>query len=55
MSACAYTDHGHCGVVDGQTVDNDATLDLLARTALSHAQGRRRHGGPVGYDGRPGG
>jgi porphobilinogen synthase len=33
---CEYTDHGHCGViVDGQ-VDNDATLDLLARTAVSH-------------------
>jgi porphobilinogen synthase len=35
---CEYTDHGHCGVVEGHTVDNDATLDLLARTALSHAQ-----------------
>jgi porphobilinogen synthase len=35
---CAYTDHGHCGVLrpDGD-VDNDATLDLLARTAVSHA------------------
>ncbi len=35
---CAYTDHGHCGVVEGQTIDNDASLDLLARTALSHAK-----------------
>ena len=35
---CQYTDHGHCGIVEGQTVDNDSTLDLLARTALSHAQ-----------------
>ena len=35
---CQYTDHGHCGVIDGQSVDNDATLDLLARTALSHAR-----------------
>ncbi|MCP4692111.1 MAG: porphobilinogen synthase, partial [Desulfobacterales bacterium] len=35
---CSYTDHGHCGFVDGQIIDNDATLDLLARTALSHAQ-----------------
>ena len=35
---CQYTDHGHCGVVDGQVVDNDSTLDLLARTALSHAK-----------------
>ncbi len=35
---CQYTDHGHCGVVDDQIIDNDATLDLLAKTALSHAK-----------------
>lgn len=35
---CQYTDHGHCGVVEGQQVDNDASLDLLAKTALSHAK-----------------
>ena len=35
---CQYTDHGHCGVIEGKTVDNDASLDLLARTALSHAR-----------------
>ena len=35
---CEYTDHGHCGVIDGGRVDNDATLELLARTALSHIQ-----------------
>ncbi|MEW6671476.1 MAG: porphobilinogen synthase [Thermodesulfobacteriota bacterium] len=35
---CQYTDHGHCGVVEGDTIDNDASLDLLARTALSHAK-----------------
>ena len=35
---CQYTDHGHCGVIEGTSVDNDATLDLLARTALSHAE-----------------
>jgi porphobilinogen synthase len=35
---CQYTDHGHCGVVEGQIIDNDATLDLLARTALSHVK-----------------
>ncbi len=35
---CQYTDHGHCGFVDGNIIDNDATLDLLARTALSHAE-----------------
>ena len=35
---CAYTDHGHCGVVEGERIDNDATLDLLARMAVSHAK-----------------
>lgn len=35
---CEYTSHGHCGVLCGQDVDNDKTLDLLARTALSHVQ-----------------
>jgi porphobilinogen synthase len=35
---CAYTDHGHCGVISQDKVDNDATCELLARTALSHAQ-----------------
>lgn len=35
---CEYTDHGHCGVVVDGDVDNDATLDLLAKEALSHAR-----------------
>jgi porphobilinogen synthase len=35
---CEYTSHGHCGVLDGEEIDNDATLDLLARTALSHVE-----------------
>ena len=35
---CQYTDHGHCGIMDGPIIDNDATLDLLAQTALSHAK-----------------
>ena len=35
---CQYTDHGHCGVVEKGVIDNDASLDLLARTAVSHAQ-----------------
>src|SRR5919108_4282582 len=36
---CAYTSHGHCGVVrDDGAVDNDVTLELLARTAISHAE-----------------
>ena len=35
---CEYTDHGHCGVLRGDRVDNDATLELLARTAVSQAR-----------------
>ena len=35
---CEYTSHGHCGVLCGQDVDNDKTLELLAKTALSHVQ-----------------
>ncbi len=36
---CAYTSHGHCGVVrDDGAIDNDVTLELLAKTAISHAQ-----------------
>ncbi len=35
---CEYTSHGHCGVLDGQRVDNDPTLELLAREALCHAR-----------------
>jgi len=34
---CEYTDHGHCGILRGDTVDNDATLELLAKEAVSHA------------------
>jgi porphobilinogen synthase len=35
---CEYTDHGHCGVVDGEHIVNDLTLDLLAQAALSHVE-----------------
>ncbi|HEX3392743.1 MAG TPA: porphobilinogen synthase [Solirubrobacteraceae bacterium] len=39
---CEYTDHGHCGVIDTSTslarIDNDTTVELLARTAVSHAR-----------------
>lgn len=35
---CEYTSHGHCGLVNGKEVDNDATLDWLARAAVSHAR-----------------
>ncbi len=35
---CQYTDHGHCGIVEKGIIDNDASLDLIAKTALSHAK-----------------
>ena len=35
---CEYTSHGHCGVLHGEEVDNDASLDLIARTAASHVE-----------------
>ena len=35
---CEYTSHGHCGLVRDGAVDNDATLELLARTSVSHAE-----------------
>jgi porphobilinogen synthase len=35
---CEYTDHGHCGLVEDGDIVNDASLDLLARTAVSHAE-----------------
>ena len=35
---CEYTSHGHCGIVRGEEIDNDASLELLARTAVSHAE-----------------
>jgi porphobilinogen synthase len=37
VCVCGYTDHGHCGIISRGEVDNDATLDLLARQAVSHA------------------
>ena len=35
---CEYTSHGHCGIVDGDEIVNDATVERLARTAVSHAE-----------------
>ncbi len=35
---CEYTSHGHCGLLQGKEVENDSTLELLAKTALSHVQ-----------------
>jgi porphobilinogen synthase len=37
LCCCEYTSHGHCGVVRAGSVDNDATLEILARAAVSHA------------------
>ncbi len=38
VCVCSYTDHGHCGILHNQDVDNDRTLEILAKTALSHAK-----------------
>lgn len=35
---CEYTSHGHCGILKGQQVDNDPTIDILAKVAVSHAR-----------------
>ncbi|MBM7855572.1 porphobilinogen synthase [Desulfohalotomaculum tongense] len=35
---CEFTSHGHCGIINGSSVDNDPTLELLAKTAVSHAR-----------------
>jgi porphobilinogen synthase len=52
---CEYTSHGHCGVVEGERVVNDATLELLARTAESHARAGADVVGPSDMmDGRVG-
>ena len=51
---CEYTDHGHCGVIDGGEVDNDASLPLLAQMAVVLRPGGRGHRRPLGHDGRPG-
>ena len=37
LCCCEYTSHGHCGVIRGGSVDNDATLEILSRAAVSHA------------------
>ena len=50
---CEYTSHGHCGIVDGEEIVNDATVEELARAALIARRRRRRHRRAVGHDGRP--
>jgi porphobilinogen synthase len=52
---CEYTDHGHCGAIVGTEVDNDASLELLTREALSHARAGADIVGPSDMmDGRVG-
>ncbi len=38
VCCCEYTSHGHCGILRGETVDNDGTLEILGRVAVSHAR-----------------
>ena len=52
---CEYTDHGHCGLIVDERVDNDSTLEILARVAPVPRGGRRGRSGAVCYDGRAGG
>ena len=52
---CEYTDHGHCGVIKNGDVDNDSTLELLVKEALSHARAGADMVGPSDMmDGRVG-
>jgi porphobilinogen synthase len=52
---CEYTSHGHCGVLEGAEVANDETLELLARTAVSHVEAGADAVGPSDMmDGRVG-
>ena len=50
---CEYTSHGHCGVVRDGEVDNDITIELLAKTAISHADAGADVVAPERHDGRP--
>ena len=47
---CEYTSHGHCGIVDGDEIVNDITVDQLVRASLA-CRGRRRRRRAVGHDG----
>lgn len=50
---CEYTSHGHCGMLCGHDVDNDRTLDLLAKIRSFSCGSRSRYGSTIRYDGRP--
>ena len=52
---CEYTSHGHCGIVRGDEIVNDESVELLAREALTHARGRGGHGRAVRHVRRTGG
>ena len=49
---CEYTDHGHCGPIKDNDVDNDATLELLGKQVLTHARAGADMVAPSGDDGR---
>jgi porphobilinogen synthase len=49
---CEYTDHGHCGLIEGGHVVNDATLPLLSQMAVTCAQAGADIIAPLGHDGR---
>ncbi len=51
---CQYTSHGHCGIIKNNKVDNDRTLDTLAKIALSHATLGADMVAPSADDGWPG-
>src|SRR5438270_5005581 len=48
LCLCEYTDHGHCGVLNGESVDNDRTLELYERIAVSQAEAGADVVGPSG-------
>ena len=52
---CEYTSHGHCGVIHGQDVHNDHTIENLGAPVRGRGAGGCRHDRAVGDDGRPGG
>src|SRR2546428_11752287 len=52
---CQYTSHGHCGIVEGGSIRNDPTLELLARVAVSQAEAGADMGAPSGMMGGRGG
>jgi hypothetical protein len=49
---CEYTDHGHCGVIEGSEVNNDKTAAAAGEAGAGARPGRRRHRRPLGHDGR---